>query len=97
MSEAQAFWPVECPEGEPDLFVCMSCLNEVYHSKVPTGCPTCEAVSAFEAFTLDAIKDWGTDELITKAHHACNKTPHSVGCTEPAPPELAQPLDDPSA
>ncbi len=75
----------------------MSCLNEVYRSKIPTGCPTCEAVSAFEAFTLDAIKDWGTDDLITKAHLAYNEPPHLTSHTEPAPPELAQPLDDPSA
>ncbi len=97
MTETADFWNIECPEGEPNLFVCMSCLSEVYWCKVPTGCPTCGAVSAFEAFTLDAIKDWGTNELITKAQNAFNETPHWVRSTESTPQELAQPLDDPSA
>jgi hypothetical protein len=68
MAPASSFWPVEVKEGEPDLWVCMSCLSEVYRRKVPMPhCPTCHGVSTFEAFTLDAIRDWGTDELIAKA------------------------------
>lgn len=30
-------------------------------------CPTCQGVSTYEAFTLEAIRDWGTEELIAKA------------------------------
>ena len=68
MTESQAFWPVDCEQGEPDLFVCMACLNEVFRSKVPIeGCPSCGAVSTYEAFTLESIQEWGTEELINKA------------------------------
>ena len=68
MSREQAFWPVECGEGEPDLLVCMSCLSEVFRRKVPTPeCPTCHGVSTYEAFTLESIRDWGTEDLIAKA------------------------------
>ena len=71
MAAEQAFWPVECEEGEPDLLVCMSCLNEVYRRKVPMpDCPTCHGVSTYEAFTLESIRDWGTTELIAKAESA---------------------------
>jgi hypothetical protein len=71
MSEEQAFWSVECEEGEPEFLVCMSCLNEVYWRKVPMpDCPTCHGVSTYEAFTLESIRDWGTPELITKAESA---------------------------
>lgn len=71
MSPSQTFWPVECEEGEPDLLVCLSCLNEVYRRKVPMpDCPTCHGVSTYEAFTLDSIRDWGTEELIAKAEAA---------------------------
>lgn len=31
------------------------------------ACPTCHGVSTYEAFTLAAIQDWGTEELIAKA------------------------------
>lgn len=71
MAAEQGFWPVECEEGEPDLLVCMSCLNEVYRRKVPMpDCPTCHGVSTYEAFTLESIRDWGTAELIEKAESA---------------------------
>ena len=68
MSQVQAFWPVECGEGEPDLLVCMSCLSEVFRRKIPMPeCPTCHGVSTYEAFTLESIRDWGTEDLIAKA------------------------------
>lgn len=70
MAETQTFWAVECAEGDPDFFVCMACLNEVYRQKVPTECPSCDAISSFEPFTLDSIQDWGTEELISKAQQA---------------------------
>jgi hypothetical protein len=71
MSERQTFWPVECEAGEPDLLVCMSCLNEVFKRKVPIpDCPACHGVSTYEAFTLEAIRDWGTDQLIENAVRA---------------------------
>lgn len=71
MAHEQAFWPVDCREGEPDLLVCMSCLGEVFRRKVPMpDCPTCHGVSTYEAFTVDSIRDWGTEELIAKAQAA---------------------------
>jgi hypothetical protein len=71
MPERQTFWPVECEAGEPDLLVCMSCLDEVFKRKVPIpDCPACHGVSTYEAFTLEAIRDWGTDQLIEKAVRA---------------------------
>lgn len=71
MEHGQSFWRVECEEGEPDLLVCMSCLNEVFRRKVPMpDCPTCHGVSTYEAFTLESIRDWGTEELIAKAVNA---------------------------
>jgi hypothetical protein len=83
MSAKQAFWDVSTKEGEPDLWVCMSCLNEVFFRKVPMpDCPTCHGVSTYEAFTLDAVRDWGTEELITKAQ-AARQMP------EPPQPETA--------
>jgi hypothetical protein len=61
----------------------MSCLNEVFFRKVPMpDCPTCHGVSTYEAFTLDAVRDWGTEELIAKAH-AAHQMP------EPPQPETA--------
>ena len=89
-----AFWHVECEEGEPAFFVCMQCLNEVYHSKVPTACPTCGAISTFEAFTLDSINDWGTEELIRKADQASAEienvalTPQPESSRSPQPSEF---------
>ncbi len=68
MASKQAFWSVSAKNGEPDLWVCMSCLSEVFCRKVPMpACPTCHGVSTYEAFTLAAVQDWGTDELIAKA------------------------------
>ncbi len=68
MSDSSSFWSIECPVGDPDLFVCMNCLEEVFRAQVPIqGCPGCGAVSSFEAFSFDSLKDWGTEELIQKA------------------------------
>ena len=70
MAETRIFWAIECAEGEPEYFVCMSCLNEVYRCKVPSACSTCDAISTFEAFTLSGIRDWGSEGLVTKAEEA---------------------------
>ncbi len=83
MTDPQTFWPVDSEPGEPDLHVCMSCLNEVFKRKVPMpDCPTCHGVSTYEAFTLEAIRDWGTEPLIEKAVRAN---------AEPAPPVASAP------
>ncbi len=82
MSDSSSYWDIECPIGDPDLFVCMACLEEVFRAKVPIqGCPGCGAVSTFEAFTLDSLQAWGTDELIQKAR-ATGAQPQST--TPPA-------------
>lgn len=85
MASAQSFWPVSHLEGESDFWVCMSCLGEVYYRKVPMpDCPSCHGVSTYEGFTLDAIKDWGTEELIAKAA-AAQRTSEAVrSAAEPA-------------
>ena len=71
MEQEKTFWKVECEEGEPEFWVCMSCLNEVFLRKVPIpDCPTCHGVSTYESFSLESIRDWGTDELIAKAERA---------------------------
>jgi hypothetical protein len=71
MSQEQTFWSVECGSEDPQFLVCMSCLNEVFRCKVPMpDCPTCHGVSTYEAFTLESIRDWGTEELIAKADTA---------------------------
>lgn len=89
MSERQTFWPVECEAGEPDLLVCMSCLNEVFKRKVPIpDCPACHGVSTYEAFTLEAIRDWGTDPLIEKAVRANAEVEPPVPSTPPLGLEL---------
>lgn len=68
MSVTQAFWSVPPRAEEPAYRVCMSCLSEVFYLKVPMpDCPTCHGVSTYEAFTIEAIRDWGTEELIAKA------------------------------
>ena len=68
MNQSLSFWPVECSEGDPDLYVCLTCLDEVFRAKIPVeGCPGCGAIATFEPFDLAAIKDWGTEELIRKA------------------------------
>jgi hypothetical protein len=77
MSQEQTFWSIECEEGEPDFLVCMSCLSEVFRRKVPMpDCPSCHGVSTYEAFSLDSIRDWGTEELIAKALKAEADTAH---------------------
>ena len=68
MSATQSFWSVPQRDGEPPYWMCMSCLSEVFYCKVPMpDCPTCQGVSTYEAFTLEAIRDWGTEDLIAKA------------------------------
>jgi hypothetical protein len=43
-------------------------LSEAFYCKVPMpDCPTCHGVSTYESFTLEAIRDWGTEDLIAKA------------------------------
>jgi hypothetical protein len=80
MDSTQFFWPV--PHRGDDYWVCMSCLEEVFYQKVPMpNCPACHGVSTYEGFTLDAIRDWGTEELIAKAvaaQQASAVTPSSV-------------------
>ncbi len=80
MASTQYFWPVS--HRDDDYFVCMSCLGEVFYRKVPMpDCPSCHGVSTYEGFTLDAIRDWGTEELIAKAvaaEQAAAVTPPSV-------------------
>lgn len=71
MATAQTFWHVPANPGEADLWVCLSCLSEVYWRKVPRpACPSCQGVSTYEAFTLAAVQDWGTEDLIAKARAA---------------------------
>lgn len=75
MDQSLSFWPVECQDGEPDLFVCFSCLEEVFQEKIPVkGCPGCGAIGSFEPFHLAAIKDWGTEDLIRKAEQESSST-----------------------
>ena len=66
MASMQSFWPVS--HRDDDFWVCMSCLTEVFYRKVPMpDCPSCHGVSTYEGFTLEAIRDWGTEELIARA------------------------------
>jgi hypothetical protein len=66
MDSVQSFWPVS--HHDDDFWVCMSCLTEVFYRKVPMpDCPSCHGVSTYEGFTLEAIRDWGTEDLIAKA------------------------------
>jgi len=59
----------------------MSCLSEVFYRKVPMpDCPTCHGVSTYEAFTIEAIRDWGTEALVAKADIA-----QQAANLEPAP------------
>lgn len=68
MSITQSFWSVPHRDSEPPFWVCMSCLSEVFYRKVPMpDCPSCHGVSTYEAFSLEAIRDWGTEDLISKA------------------------------
>jgi hypothetical protein len=69
---SQSFWPVS--HRDDDFWVCMSCLGEVFYRKVPMpDCPACHGVSTYEGFTLEAIRDWGTEELIAKAEAAAQQ------------------------
>ena len=82
MSVSQSFWSVSQREGEPPFWVCMSCLSEVFYRKVPMpDCPTCHGVSTYEAFSLEAIRDWGTEDLIDRAGAA-----EQTASEEPAAP-----------
>ncbi|MCA9470661.1 MAG: hypothetical protein MRJ96_03785 [Nitrospirales bacterium] len=83
MSDSSTFWSMECSPGEPDLFVCMDCLGEVFRAKLPVeGCPGCGAVSMFEAFTLESLQDWATPELLAKAQ-SLGAQPQSQPSTPP--------------
>ncbi|MCS6288935.1 MAG: hypothetical protein H8K10_08175 [Nitrospira sp.] len=88
MASKQAFWSVTAKDGEPDLWVCMSCLSEAFCRKVPMpACPTCHGVSTYEAFTLAAVQDWGTEELIAKAV-AAQRDAEAIGAATPATPPV---------
>ena len=88
MPSKQAFWSVPAKDGEPDLWVCMSCLSEAFCRKVPMpACPTCHGVSTYEAFTLAAVQDWGTEELIAKAV-AAQRDAAAISAAAPATPPL---------
>jgi len=90
MTEHQPFWPVDCEEGGPELLVCMSCLSEVFKRKVPMpDCPACHGVSTYEAFTLEAIRDWGTEPLIEKALKAHAEVEPPVRATQAPGLELS--------
>ncbi|MCI1280596.1 MAG: hypothetical protein LKG23_16615 [Nitrospira sp.] len=92
MASKQAFWNVPAKDGEPDLWVCMSCLNEAFCRKVPMpACPSCQGVSTYEAFTLAAVQDWGTEELIAKAVAAQrDEAAHSAAAAATPPMESVQ-------
>jgi len=73
MSATQSFWSIPQRDGEPPYWMCMSCLSEVFYRKVPMpDCPSCHGVSTYEAFTLEAIRDWGTEDLVAKADLAAH-------------------------
>ena len=86
MAQVQTFWAVDYQAGDPELWVCLSCLNEVFRCKVPMpDCPSCHGVSTYDAFTLEDIRDWGTEELIRKAEAAQSEpvpTPSPVSAPE---------------
>lgn len=66
MASTQSFWPVA--HRADDFWVCMKCLTEVFYRKVPMpDCPSCHGVSTYEGFAMDAVRDWGTEDLIAKA------------------------------
>ncbi len=68
------FWSVKCQGNEPDFFVCMTCLYEVFWRKIPCpDCPTCHRVATYERFTyqeIQRLKDGESLELIEKAQEA---------------------------
>ena len=85
MASTQSFWSVSDREGGTDFWVCMSCLGEVFYRKIPMpDCPSCHGVSTYEGFTLDAIRDWGTEELIAKASAAQEASEAIQPAAEPA-------------
>jgi hypothetical protein len=49
-------------------------------------CPSCHGVSTYEGFTLDAVRDWGTEELIAKAVAAQQAAEAAQPAVEPASP-----------
>ena len=85
MASTQLFWPVS--HRDDDFWVCMSCLGEVFYRKVPMpDCPSCHGVSTYEGFTLEAVRDWGTDDLIAKAVAAQQETAAAPPVVESATP-----------
>jgi hypothetical protein len=85
MASMQSFWPVS--HRDDDFWVCMSCLGEVFYRKVPMpDCPSCHGVSTYEGFTLEAVRDWGTEELIAKAVAAKEAAGSAESPLESAPP-----------
>ena len=93
MALKQAFWSVPAKEGEPDLWVCMSCLSEAFCQKVPMpACPTCHGVSTYEAFTIAAVQDWGTEELIAKAV-AAQQAETALSAAASVSPSAAPPME----
>ena len=49
-------------------------------------CPSCHGVSTYEGFTLEAIRDWGSEDLIAKAVAAQETAPPTQSSVEPAAP-----------
>lgn len=89
MASTQSFWPVS--HRDDDFWVCMSCLSEVFYRKVPMpDCPSCHGVSTYEGFTLEAIQDWGTEELIAKALAARQDATASEAAEPAAPVEATE-------
>jgi hypothetical protein len=85
MASMQSFWPVS--HRDDDFWVCMSCLTEVFYRKVPMpDCPSCHGVSTYEGFTLEAIRDWGTEDLIAKGVAAQEAAASAQPTTEAAAP-----------
>lgn len=85
MASTQLFWPVA--HRDDDFWVCMSCLGEVFYRKVPMpDCPSCHGVSTYEGFTLEAVRDWGTDDLIAKAVAAQQEAAAVPSAVESAAP-----------
>jgi len=83
--DSQSFLPV--PHRDDEFLVCMSCLGEVFYRKVPMpDCPACHGVSTYEGFTLEAIRDWGTEELIAKAEAAQQASTAAPPAVESAAP-----------
>lgn len=85
MASTQLFWPVS--HRDDDFWVCMSCLAEVFYRKVPMpDCPSCHGVSTYEGFTLEAVRDWGTEDLIAKAVAAQQEAAAAPSAVESAAP-----------